>query len=66
MFLLMLGAALTKFLAGRYIKQRKLRTFCMVVAALGCLEFPYGIVLGVFTFIVLGCQSVAKQFTAKS
>jgi hypothetical protein len=66
MFLLMLGAALTKFFAGRYIKQRKSRTFCIVVAALGCLEFPYGMVLGVFTFIVLGRQSVAKQFIAKS
>jgi len=60
MFLLMLGAALTKFLAGRYIKQRKLRTFCMVVAALGCLNFLTASCWDFSRFIVLGCQSVAK------
>jgi hypothetical protein len=62
----MLGAALGKFLADRYIKRRKPRTFCKVVSALGCLEFPYGLVPGVLRFIVLGRQPVAKQFITKS
>jgi hypothetical protein len=64
-FLPAMGLALARFWTGRCIKQRKSRTFCMVIAALGCLEIPYGTVLGVLSFMVLGRESVAKQFTAK-
>ena len=64
-FLLAIGVAIARFWTARCIKQRKSRTFCMVIAALGCLEFPYGTALGVLSFIVLGRESVAKQFTAK-
>ena len=63
-FLLAMGVAVARFWAGRCIKRRKSRTFCMVIAALGCLEFPYGTALGVLSFIVLGRGSVVKQFTA--
>jgi hypothetical protein len=66
LFLLAIGVAIARFWAARCIKQRKSRTFCMVIAALGCLEFPYGTALGVLSFIVLGRESVAKQFTANS
>jgi fatty acid desaturase len=62
-FLLAIGMALARFWTARCIKQRKSRTFCMVIAALGCLEFPYGTALSVFSFIVLGRESVAKRFT---
>ncbi len=65
LFLLAIGMAIARFWAGRCIKQRKSRTFCMVIATLGCLEFPYGTALGVLTFIVLGRASVVKQFDAK-
>jgi len=58
------GVAIARFWAARCVKQRKSRTYCMVIAALGCLEFPYGTALGVLTLIVLGRESVAKQFTA--
>jgi hypothetical protein len=61
-FLLAGGVAIARFWAARCIRQRKSRTFCMVVAAIGCLEFPYGTALGVLSFIVLGRESVAKQF----
>src|SRR5579864_515766 len=44
------------------IKQRRSRTFYLVLAAISCLEMPYGTVLGVFTFIVLGRDSIARQF----
>jgi hypothetical protein len=64
-FLFAMGVALLRFLAGRYIKQRQSRTFCMVIGALGCLEFPYGTALGVLTFIVLGRPSVVKLFAPK-
>jgi len=63
-FLLAMGVAIARFWAARCIKQRKSRTFCMVIAALGCLEFPYGTALGVLSFVVLGRESVVKQFTA--
>jgi hypothetical protein len=59
------GMAFARFWAARCVKQRKSRTFCMVIAAIGCLEFPYGTALGVLSFIVLGRASVAKQFTMK-
>jgi hypothetical protein len=36
----------------------------MVIAAIGCLEIPYGTLLGVFSFLVLGRDSVARLFTS--
>jgi hypothetical protein len=36
----------------------------MVIAAIGCLEFPYGTALGVLSLMVLGRESVMKLFTA--
>lgn len=61
-FLLAMGMAAARFRAAWCIKHRTWRTFCMVVAAIGCLEFPYGTALGVFTFIVLGRDSVIQLF----
>ena len=55
--------AVLKFLAGRYLATRKHYTFCFVIAALSCLSFPYGTVLGVFTIIVLARPSVKRLFT---
>ncbi|MGA8873050.1 MAG: hypothetical protein WA434_03590 [Candidatus Acidiferrales bacterium] len=46
------------------LKKRKARTFCMVVAAFECLGVPYGTLLGIFTFIVLGRDSVTRLFDA--
>ncbi len=54
---LQLGVALS-------LKKRKARTFCMVVAAFECLGVPYGTLLGIFTFIVLGRDSVTRLFEA--
>jgi hypothetical protein len=62
MFVLMIIIGLLKLRAAFCIKQRRSRTFCMVVAALCCLGIPYGTLLGVFTFIVLGRGSVMSQF----
>ena len=65
-FVLVGGAfAFARFWTARCIRHRKSRTFCMVVAALGCLEIPYGTALGVLTFLVLGRDSVIKQFAAR-
>lgn len=62
MFVLMIVIGLLKLRAAFCIKQRRSRTFCMVVAALCCLGIPYGTLLGVFTFIILGRSSVMSQF----
>jgi hypothetical protein len=57
------GVAFARFWAARCIKRRISRTYCMVIAAIGCLEFPYGTALGVLSFLVLGRESVKRQFT---
>jgi hypothetical protein len=61
-FLLLMGIAALKLRAAFCIRQRRSRTFCMVVAALCCLGIPYGTLLGVLTFIIMGRDSVASQF----
>ena len=63
-FLAMITMAAAKFWVALSLRRRKSRTFCIVIAALGCLEFPYGTLLGVLTFIVLGRDSVARLFEA--
>ena len=55
--------AFLRFYAARCVKQRKSRMFCVVIAALGCLEFPYGTALGALTLMVLERASVKKLFT---
>lgn len=64
LFLGLISIAVAKFWAAVSIRRRKSRIFCTIVAAFGCLEFPYGTLLGVMTFIVLGRESVARLFTS--
>ena len=52
--------------AGRKLKRRTSRTFCMVAAGLECILMPFGTVLGVFTLVVLMKESVAKLFAANN
>jgi hypothetical protein len=40
-------------LSGRYIAQRRRRTFSIAMAAINCMHFPFGTTLGVFTLILL-------------
>jgi hypothetical protein len=61
-FLLLLTMAWLKYRAGRCLKRRRSRIFCMVMAGISCLELPYGAVLGVFTFIVFERASVKRLF----
>ena len=63
-FLLAMGMAAARFRAAWCIKHRTWRVFCMVIAGIGCLEFPYGTALGVLSFIVLGRDSVVQLFSA--
>lgn len=61
-FMVIMAIAVLKFRAGRCIQRRRSRSYCMVVAAISCLAIPYGTLLGVFTFVVLGRDSVKALF----
>jgi hypothetical protein len=54
--------AVILFLAGSFLARAEHRTFCLVVAALTCLSFPLGTLLGVFTIMVLSRDSVKTLF----
>jgi hypothetical protein len=54
--------ALVSFIAGRKLKARRSRTFCIVVAAVECIFFPLGTALGVFTIINLVDEDSAPLF----
>jgi hypothetical protein len=64
LFLVAIVLAGAKLWAALCIKKRQSRTFCMVIAAISCLEVPYGTVLGALSFIVLGRDSVVRLFNA--
>jgi hypothetical protein len=56
------GLATCLFLFGRYMQRRRHLTFSIVVAAISCLQIPFGTVLGVFTLIVLSRRSVKTMY----
>ena len=49
-------------LAAHSIRERRRRTFCLVVAGIACLFVPLGTLLGVFTIVVLTRDSVRPLF----
>jgi hypothetical protein len=49
-------------IAGRCIARREYRTFCLVIAGVACMFFPFGTALGVFTIVVLSRDSVRALF----
>ncbi|MEK7706731.1 MAG: hypothetical protein AAB380_01890 [Verrucomicrobiota bacterium] len=48
--------------AGRCLGRRKHYTYCFVMACVACLFQPFGVVLGVFTIVVLLRPSVKQLF----
>jgi hypothetical protein len=58
------AAAICTFISGRYLARRRCRIFSIVVAAILCMFFPFGTVLGVFTIIVLSKESVRRLYEA--
>jgi hypothetical protein len=50
--------------AGWALARRRYRIYCIVVAALNCLNVPMGTVLGVLTIMVLTRDSVKPAFEA--
>lgn len=53
-------------IAGRKLRRRKSRIYCMVIAGLECLNMPLGTALGVFTIITLVKPSVIQLFSANA
>lgn len=58
----LIAGGLGNLLSGLFIRQRKNRVFSLVVAGLDFLQFPFGTVLGVFTFLVLLRDSVRELY----
>ena len=64
--LFVIGIAITIFIlvAGRCLSRRKRYSFALVMACIECLFVPFGTILGVFTIVVLSCESVRGLFQA--
>ena len=65
-FFVLAGWALAAAIAvaGRKLRTRTARTYCLVVAGLECMMMPFGTVLGVFTLIVLTKEPAKALFAA--
>ena len=48
---------------GRFIRQRRRHTFCLVASAVNCFFFPFGTALGVYTLVVLNRDYVKAAFS---
>jgi len=59
---IVIGFAVLQFLTGQRLKERRSRTFCLVIAGLTCLSVPWGTFLGVCTFLVLLRPTVERSF----
>ena len=55
-------ATAARLVTAMRLKQRRSRTFCLVVACFSFLEVPYGSALAIMTFVVLGRPSVQRLF----
>jgi hypothetical protein len=54
--------AALKLYTARALGRRQSRMLCMIAAGLSCLQMPWGTLLGVLTFLVLGRSSVKGMF----
>lgn len=54
--------AVLQLLAARALGKRRSRLLCQIAAGASCLQMPWGVVLAVFTFLVLGRESVKQLF----
>lgn len=58
------GIVLLQLLAAKNLKSRSGRTLCLWAAGVSCLGIPWGTVVGISTFNVLGRNSVRALFDA--
>ena len=65
-FFLVAGTiAALRFFAARCLQKRTHLVFCQVVAAISCLDMPYGTALGIVSFTILSRPSVSALFGRK-
>ena len=65
LFMILAGTyAALAFVTARSLRMRRSRTLCLVTAGLSCLYIPFGTLLGIFTFNVLGRPSVQSLFSS--
>lgn len=60
----LVAGGLGNLISGLFIRKKKNRIFSLVVAGINCMQFPFGTVLGVFSFIVLLRDSVRELYEA--
>lgn len=65
-FVLVEAQGLINIISAAKIQKHKGRTFSQVVAALNCLRIPFGMALGVYTFVVLGDREVQELYAAQA
>ena len=65
-FLLLATFGVLKLLTGIWLRRRRNRVPCLIVAGLACIAIPYGTILAVFTFLVLLRPSVADLFRERA
>jgi hypothetical protein len=58
----MWGLGICVILSGKFLRERRNYMYSFVVAAISCLQAPFGTVLGVFTIIVLSRPSVKMMY----
>jgi hypothetical protein len=54
--------AILAFFTARSLTGRRRLMLCYVAAAVACLSIPFGLILGVFTFVVLSRPTVKASF----
>lgn len=62
LFVLVEAHGIMNLISASMIGKRTGRTFSQVTAALNCLNIPFGIALGIFTFVVLGDKEVRVAY----
>jgi ribosomal protein S18 acetylase RimI-like enzyme len=62
----LIASGVANLLSGWFIQKKRHRLFSLIIAGLNCLHFPFGTVLGVFTFAVLLRDSVRELYEAGS
>ena len=60
----LIASGVANLLSGLFIQVKKHRLFSLIIAGFNCLHFPFGTVLGVFTFVVLLRDSVRELYDA--
>jgi len=60
--LVAIALSIAKIYSSKFLKQRKNRTFSIVISCIECFSFPYGTLLGVLSIIVLNRNSVKNIY----